>query len=44
MQALADGTAVAPRPPSVGSRRSDALERIARQIELMAGALERIKA
>jgi uncharacterized membrane protein YccC len=43
MQSLAAGsTDVAPRPPLPAGLQSDALNRIARQIELMAGALERV--
>jgi uncharacterized membrane protein YccC len=45
LQSLAGGAiAVTPRPAlAAGRRPSDAVARIARQIELMAGALERIK-
>lgn len=45
MQALATGgTALSPRPAAADGPRFDALNRIARQIELMAGTLERIRA
>ncbi|HUN45335.1 MAG TPA: FUSC family protein [Stellaceae bacterium] len=44
LQALATGTALlAARPPDPGGPRAHSLGRIARQIELMAGALERVK-
>jgi uncharacterized membrane protein YccC len=44
LRALADGAvSVPPRPQPAAARRADAISRILRQIDLMAGALERIR-